>query len=202
MPTKSARQSHTESAWISPMLGNQSHPYSHPQNVLWRLQAALDTLPDAVFFVDHLSLAIIDVNHAACTTLGYTREQLLAMRLPQIAPLVDRRELAAELDTLARQRERGKPLRTVQHSRDGRKQPVQWTISWASQSYGGVFAVVSRLATVSILARWNRYPWIRLRVCRNGDPSIAGWPRPSSRPSDKRVMRSPSFSSTWIISNG
>lgn len=149
MPTKSARQSHTESAWISPMLGNQSHPYSHPQNVLWRLQAALDTLPDAVFFVDHLSLAIIDVNHAACTTLGYSREQLLAMRLPQIAPLVDRRELAAELDPLARQRERGKPLRTVQHSRDGRKQPVQWTISWASQSYGGVFVVVSRPATVS-----------------------------------------------------
>lgn len=148
MATESARRDQRGSVQLSPVFGSSLYPQSHTQNVLWRLQAALDTLPDAVFFVDHLSLAIIDVNQAACTTLGYSREQLLAMRLPQIASLVDRRELAAELDTLARQRERGKPLRTVQHSRDGRKQPVEWTISWASQSYGGVFVVVSRPSTV------------------------------------------------------
>lgn len=148
MATESARRDQRGSVQLSPVFGSSLYPQSQTENVLWRLQAALDTLPDAVFFVDHLSLAIIDVNQAACTTLGYSREQLLAMRLPQIASLVDRRELAAELDTLARQRERGKPLRTVQHSRDGRKQPVEWTISWASQSYGGVFVVVSRPSTV------------------------------------------------------
>lgn len=149
MSMKPATRVQSEHVLASPTVsGNRRHHQT--QNVLWRLQAALDTLPEAVFFVDHLTLAIIDVNPAACASLGYSREQLLAMRLPQIAPMVSRPELAAELDTVAHRCEKVRPVCTLQRSCDGHEQPVEWSISWAPQSHGGVLIVVSRPSVASL----------------------------------------------------
>lgn len=51
-----------------------------------RFRAVVRHLPDAVFMADAQS-RILNVNDAACTQLGYTREELCSMRLPDmIAP--------------------------------------------------------------------------------------------------------------------
>lgn len=117
------------------------------QKQIGRLQAALDTLPDAVFFVDSHSLAILDVNHTACVALGYSREQFVALPLSQVAPLVSRTELAKELDTVAGGTLQGRPLRTVQRCRDGREYPVDWFVNSVPHAKGGLLIVVSRPAT-------------------------------------------------------
>jgi PAS domain S-box-containing protein len=48
------------------------------------LGEAIDRAPDAVFVADE-SMQHLAVNQAACRMLGYTREELLALRLTEIA---------------------------------------------------------------------------------------------------------------------
>jgi len=117
------------------------------QKQIRRLQAALDTLPDAVFLIDWHSLAILDVNQTACVALGYSREQFAVLPLSQIAPRVSRMELAKELDTVAGGPSGGRTLRTVQRCRDGREYPVDWFVNYVPQSKGGLLIVVSRAVT-------------------------------------------------------
>jgi len=50
-----------------------------------RFRRLIEHAPDAVFLVDD-SLRYIDVNDAACSMLGYTRDELLALRLPDLLP--------------------------------------------------------------------------------------------------------------------
>jgi PAS domain S-box-containing protein len=47
------------------------------------LGEAIDRAPDAVFLADE-SMQHLAVNQAACSLLGYTREELLALRLTEI----------------------------------------------------------------------------------------------------------------------
>lgn len=162
MPTESATRVQSERTLASPGVTSKRRGRSQLQKALGRLQAALDTLPDAVFFVDHLTLAIIDVNQAAGVTLGYSREQLLAMHLPQIAPLVGRPELAAELDTVAGEREKAKPLRTVHRSSDGREHPVEWFVRWLPQANEGLLIVVSRPVVASHVEERSPDPEVSL----------------------------------------
>ena len=42
----------------------------------WRMRAVVEAMAEAVFFVDPISLALIDANSAACRTLGYAPEEL------------------------------------------------------------------------------------------------------------------------------
>jgi PAS domain S-box-containing protein len=48
------------------------------------LGEAIDRAPDAVFVADE-SMRYLAVNRAACTLLGYTREELLSLRMPDVA---------------------------------------------------------------------------------------------------------------------
>ncbi|MGD0897225.1 MAG: sensor domain-containing diguanylate cyclase [Thermoguttaceae bacterium] len=48
----------------------------------------LEMIPEAVFFLVPPSWRIVDVNRAACASLGYSRSELLSMRLPEIAPRI------------------------------------------------------------------------------------------------------------------
>jgi PAS domain S-box-containing protein len=48
------------------------------------LGEAIDRAPDAVFVADE-GMQHLAVNQAACAMLGYTREELLALRLTEIA---------------------------------------------------------------------------------------------------------------------
>jgi two-component system, sensor histidine kinase and response regulator len=48
------------------------------------LGEAIDRAPDAVFLADE-SMQHLAVNQAACSMLGYTREELLSLRMTEIA---------------------------------------------------------------------------------------------------------------------
>jgi len=47
-------------------------------------RSLLDSAPDEIQVVDPATLRIIDVNESACIKLGYTREEFLALRAPDI----------------------------------------------------------------------------------------------------------------------
>src|SRR5712664_4217071 len=49
-----------------------------------RFRAAMDASADLMLLIDPTSLLYVDVNDAACRTLGYSREELLTMGPPDI----------------------------------------------------------------------------------------------------------------------
>ena len=53
---------------------------------LRRTRAALDMATDAVLVFVHPDLRLVDVNRAACVSLGYGQRELCSMRLADIAP--------------------------------------------------------------------------------------------------------------------
>ncbi len=52
-------------------------------------RSLVDQSIDAIELVDPETLRLLDVNETACASLGYSRQELLSMRIPDIAPLVD-----------------------------------------------------------------------------------------------------------------
>jgi PAS domain S-box-containing protein len=60
------------------------------------LGEAIDRAPDAVLVVDE-SMRYIAVNQAACRLLGYTREELLALRITDVSVNPEAREEYEEM---------------------------------------------------------------------------------------------------------
>jgi len=107
------------------------------------LQVVLDMASDAVFFATPTSLALIDANRAACTRLGYSRDQLLAMRLDQIVPT-----LPSDGDLAAPPRRVPGESGHVTHcgmwcGRDGTRSPVELLIRQVEADFGPVLVVVA-----------------------------------------------------------
>ena len=78
-----------------------------------RLPTLFDSLPDTVVLHDSAG-TILDVNSQASVELGYTREELRSMRIPDIEVGIDREELVAmweELDEGERTRVEGRHRR-------------------------------------------------------------------------------------------
>ena len=67
------------------------------------------------------------VNKAACDSLGYTREELLALRIPDVAPLHDPKLFQQRLETARN----GLPVtyESVHRTKDGRKFPIEISIN-------------------------------------------------------------------------
>ncbi|MFV2069255.1 MAG: diguanylate cyclase domain-containing protein [Pirellulales bacterium] len=107
------------------------------------LQVVLDMASDAVFFVTPGSLELIDANRAACTSLGYAHDELLAMRFDEIVPTLhgDGRL------TLQPRRMHGESghvtLRGMRRSRDGTELPVELLVRQIEADYGPVLVVVA-----------------------------------------------------------
>jgi PAS domain S-box-containing protein len=105
-----------------------------------RYRALFEHAADAIFLED-LEDRIVDVNPRACALLGYTREQLLGMRVPDvIAPElhvpggVVRSEIAAEPSG---------PFESINIHRDGRRIPVEITCAPFYTPAGGLmFSIV------------------------------------------------------------
>jgi PAS domain S-box-containing protein len=64
---------------------------------LRRFRLALDNSADMIGLIDRATMKFIDVNGTMCRLLGYTRRQLLAMRLEDLLP-VSRADLEAAYD--------------------------------------------------------------------------------------------------------
>jgi diguanylate cyclase (GGDEF)-like protein/PAS domain S-box-containing protein len=68
---------------------------------LLRFRAAIDATADAIHLVDCESMRFIDVNETGHRFLGYTREEFLALQIPDIAPNVDMQATRRHYQTLS-----------------------------------------------------------------------------------------------------
>ena len=59
------------------------------ESSLTLFRTLIDQTNDAIEVVDAETLQYLDVNDKACKSLGYTREELLSLKVPDIAPAVD-----------------------------------------------------------------------------------------------------------------
>jgi diguanylate cyclase (GGDEF)-like protein/PAS domain S-box-containing protein len=107
-------------------------------------------------------MTFTSVNPAACAWLGYTREELLGVRLHEICPPGDVAALAQRLDRPAAEEPATALIRTVQRRKDGTTTPAQWHVSrvWVggseywivvardlsgTEAFGGVVAAAREL---------------------------------------------------------
>ena len=86
-------------------------------------RALIDQSNDAVEVVDPETLRFLDVNETGCRQLGYTREELLSMRVLDIDPEVDQARVAKTFEHL---RQSGFAVHESRHRRkDGSTFPVE-----------------------------------------------------------------------------
>lgn len=89
---------------------------------LKRFRTLIDRTNDAIEVIDPQTLRFLDVNERACLDLGYSREELLSLRVCDIAPNVSSR------DTGLRKRlekSRGMVVEDIHQRKDGSRFPVE-----------------------------------------------------------------------------
>jgi len=114
------------------------------RRALRRLRDALDILPDALFLVDRVSLALVDVNQAACVGLGYSRTQLLSMRLPQVVAESCHPGLVEQLETITAAAEGAIVVPTMHRSSAGLEFPVDWSVRAMPKRNDGLLMIIAR----------------------------------------------------------
>jgi len=95
---------------------------SEQQSKIFR--ALIDSAPDGIHVVDTETLRILDVNETTCTNLGYTREELLTMRITDI-DIGDPEMFRAVIEQL--QRDGKITFESYQKRKDGVIFPVEVT---------------------------------------------------------------------------
>lgn len=93
-------------------------------------RALLDKSSDAIEVIDQETLRYLDVNETACNTLGYTRDELLSMRVPDI----DRNLTPSQWKKLGEKLQTS-PSVTIESThwrKDGSEFPVEVNISLVS----------------------------------------------------------------------
>jgi diguanylate cyclase (GGDEF)-like protein/PAS domain S-box-containing protein len=103
---------------------------------------AFDLLPDAVFCVDPRSMTFTEVNKAACSLLGYSREELLSLGPREICPPEDIIALAARLGAAVG--EKPVALPTCQRNSRGQSVPVEWRVSKVFPGESEQWIIVAR----------------------------------------------------------
>jgi PAS domain S-box-containing protein len=91
---------------------------------LRRFREALDNAADAVFLIDRDEMRFIDVNDTACSSMGYTRDELLKMGPHDLKPDFTREILAMVFDGIIRHESCGR-IETVHQRKDGTTFPVE-----------------------------------------------------------------------------
>ena len=98
------------------LIENSDHPS-------WLLQTLLNQDNDAVAIVDPETLRFIDVNEKTCKELGYTREEMLSLRVCDIDPTVND-AVRLSLDAQLRQSQ-SVVIESIHRRKDGSIFPVE-----------------------------------------------------------------------------
>jgi two-component system CheB/CheR fusion protein len=98
------------------------------ESELRRFRAALEITWDCVFLIDYEQMRFVDVNATACTSLGYSREELLQMGVPELRPMVPRQEVVQQLGTLVNGHQGTTALESVYRRKDGSYMPVEVSV--------------------------------------------------------------------------
>jgi len=90
------------------------------------MQFACDHVSEAIF-VAGPDKRFCFANQAACESLGYTREELLALRIPDVAPQHDSTRYRQRLEIL----QQGQPVtyESVHRTKDGREFPIDISLN-------------------------------------------------------------------------
>ena len=92
---------------------------------LERFRAALDCSADPIFLIDRNEMRFVDMNETACASLGYSRDELLAMGPQDIKPNISKQELAQKFDEIIASEQQMGTLETVHRRKDGSTFPVE-----------------------------------------------------------------------------
>ena len=120
------------------------------------LQAAFDLLPDPVLCIDRRSMTFVQVNRAACTSLGYPTEELLTTSAADICPEQDLSALQKRLDAVATDGLDSVAIRTRHRCKDGRLIPVEWHVSRVREVDNEHWIVVARELSLDSLVDEER----------------------------------------------
>jgi len=120
----------------------------------------VDRSNDAIEVVDPETLRFLDVNKKACSDLGYSREELLSMRVPDINPTATKSSVAKDVEQL---KETGSVVKECLHRRkDGHTFPVEISMTWVELDRDYVVVIVHdlterKLAESRLQASEERY---------------------------------------------
>jgi diguanylate cyclase (GGDEF)-like protein/PAS domain S-box-containing protein len=92
---------------------------------LSRFRTALDASHDAIFIIDRADMRFVDMNSSACSGLGYTRQELLAMGPADIKPQLSTGELEKLFDQVLAAPDQAGRIETLHLRKDGSTFPVE-----------------------------------------------------------------------------
>lgn len=102
----------------------QAHDQMSHLHQRLRTYSLMEQVSDAIFVIDAASGALLEVNDQACHSLGYSREELLTLTVPQLSTTIASLEAwYAQCDILRKQGQT--LLESGQRRRDGSILPVQ-----------------------------------------------------------------------------
>jgi PAS domain S-box-containing protein len=111
---------------------------------LLRLQAAIDTSADGIFLIDPQAMRFVDAGESACASVGYTRDELLAMGPHEIKPHITKEQLAAKFDELTSDGASVGVIETVHERKDGSHFPVEILLRFLERDGQQIVVAVAR----------------------------------------------------------
>lgn len=115
--------------------------HSESERRLQFTQFAVDHAVDAVFWADD-SKRFVYANDAACRSLGYSRDELLALRIPDIAPLHDPVRFQQRLDEV--RQGSAATFESVHRRKDGTEFPVEVSVTYLEYEGKGYTCGIAR----------------------------------------------------------
>lgn len=111
---------------------------------LARFRSALDCSADGVFLIDRASMRFVDVNDTACKSVGYLREELMAMGPQDIKTLLTREHLEHQLDEILASGNEFGVIDTLHRRKDGSSFPVEVYIKTVAGEASPVLVAMAR----------------------------------------------------------
>ena len=142
---------------------------------LQRFRRALDSSADMVFLFDLGAGTLLDFNETACNDLGYTRDELLALRAKDIRPGATHDMLRAETRELLGVVGRSNTVITEYRRKDGSTFPVESRRSLIDTPQGRVLVVNSRDLSERMSAEKRRAAQARYqkKISRLGQAALS-----------------------------
>jgi diguanylate cyclase (GGDEF)-like protein/PAS domain S-box-containing protein len=142
---------------------------------LQRFRTALDSSADMVFLFRLRDGALLDFNQTVCTALGYTHDELLALRPTDMRTDTTPESLRAEITDLLRSPERSNTVVGEYRRKDGSTFPVESRRSIIDTPQGRVLVVNSRDLSERRSAEKRRATQARYqkKIARLGQTALA-----------------------------
>jgi diguanylate cyclase (GGDEF)-like protein/PAS domain S-box-containing protein len=113
------------------------------EEALLRFRAGMDASADMILLVDPKRMRYLDVNETVCRTLGYSRDEILAMGPQDILP-VAREELQRAYEALIANPASMPGMNSVYRCKDGSSIPFESTRRLLRSGDGVILVVISR----------------------------------------------------------